>query len=321
MRTHLTTWRRGLIGAACAAALVGCSNSRNHTAQSSSPFPDRQSTLVPGTADRGDNQELRNPARIHVAYGRWQEQQKQLPEARDSYQKALTQDPKSLDALLGLSRLDQLAGRTAEAEQRLKRAEELYPNSGLINAAWAEHYAAQGRWPEALARYQQAIQRSPDEALYRHQHAVVLAKAGRTDEALAAFTQLIGAAEAHYNVGFLLLQQGQHMAAEEQFQRAIGLKPDFPTAATMLARSRRDRGVLPPGQAESAQVITAAASIPATTPAPAPQTAAPTAPVQPVQPVSWRPADSGPVNSVPQPPPGLTPQQLEQWNNQRAAGR
>uniref|UniRef100_A0A7C2JZ76 Tetratricopeptide repeat protein n=1 Tax=Schlesneria paludicola TaxID=360056 RepID=A0A7C2JZ76_9PLAN len=319
-------WRRGLMGAACAAALAGCSNSRTHVAQSSSsPLPDRQSTLVPGAADRGDNQELRNPARIHVAFARWQEQQKQIPEARESYNKALTHDPKSVDALLGLSRLDQLAGRTAEAEQRLRRAEELQPNSGLTSAAWAEYYAAQGKWPEAIARYQQAIERSPEDSLYRHQFAIVLAKSGRTEDAIAAFTPLVGAAEAHYNVGYLLHQQGNKLAAEEQFQRALALKPDLSTASTMLARSRRDRGVLPAGQPEPAPVMTAAASVQpavATTSATGPATAADNR----VEPVAWRPYDGGrtsqsTVSSVPQPPAGLTPQQLEQWNNQRAAGR
>jgi tetratricopeptide (TPR) repeat protein len=216
---------------------------------------------------------------------------------------------------LGLARLDQLGGRTAEAEQRLIRAEELQPNSGLVSAAWAELYAAQGRWPEAVSRYREAIERDPNEILYKHQLAVMLTKAGRVDDAVAAFTPLVGAAESHYNVGYLLHQQGQPMAAEEQFQRALALKPDFPTASKMLARARRDRGV----PESSATVMTAAVSTPPIEPPATSQ-----APEN-VEPVAWRSHDRQttwtPTNSVPQPPPGLTPQQLEQWQNQRAAGR
>jgi tetratricopeptide (TPR) repeat protein len=315
MLTSFTThWRRRAIGVACAAALAGCSSTKSAVTQTSnSPMPDRQSTMTPGTADHGEINELRNPAKIHVAYARWQEQQKQVPQARESYQKALTHDPKSVDALLGLSRLDQLGGRTAEAEQRLIRAEELQPNSGLVSAAWAELYAAEGRWPEAVARYREAIERDPNEMLYKHQLAVMLAKAGRVDDSVAVFTPLIGAAEAHYNVGYLLHQQGQTMAAEEQLQRALALKPDFPTASKMLARARRDRGV----PDTSATVMTAATSVTPIEPAATPRT-------EPVQPVAWRSHEPGawtPTSTVPQPPPGLTPQQLEQWQNQRATGR
>lgn len=316
MLTVSTPWRRRVIGLACAAALAGCSSSKSTLTQSSnSPMPDRQTTLVPGTADRGEVNELRNPAKVHVAYARWQEQQKQIPQARESYQKALTHDPKSVDALLGLSRLDQLAGRTAEAEQRLTRAEELQPNSGLISAAWAEHYVALNRWPEAVERYEEAVLRDQNETLYRHQLAVTLTKAGRVDDAIAAFTPLVGAAEAHYNVGYLLRQQGHAMAAEEQFQQALALKPDFPTAAKMLARSRRDRGV----PDTSSTIMTAAASVTPVDPAAHKS-------LDDVQPVAWRPRDGMSAAetsqaNVPQPPQGLTPQQLEQWYNQRAAGR
>jgi tetratricopeptide (TPR) repeat protein len=306
MLTLTNSWRQRLLGLTCAAALVGCSSSQSALTQSSakpaSPMRDRQSTLVPGTADSGDVNELRNPARVHVAYARWQEQQKQTTQARDSYQKALSHDPKSVDALLGLSRLDQLAGRHAEAEAKLTRAEEVRPNSGLVSAAWAEYYASQQRWSDSVSRYQQAITREPTETLYKHQLAVALAKSGQINAALTTFTPLVGEAEAHYNVGYLLHQQGQAIAAEEQFQRALALKPGLATAEKMLARSRRERGL-----AEgSSPVMTASA------------TAA--QPVTAVQPAAWQPRDAAATHSVPQPPPGLSQQQYEQWQNQRATG-
>lgn len=314
MLINSQSWRRRLMGAACAAALIGCSSAKSTLTQStSSPMPDRQVTLTPGSADRGEHAELRNPAKVHVAYARWQEQQKKLPQARDSYQKALTHDPKSVDALLGLSRLDQLAGRYADAEQKLQRAETLQPKSGLISAAWAEHHAAQQHWNEAIARYEQAIERDATETLYRHQLAVMLAKAGRTGDAIAAFTPLIGEAEAHYNVGYLLQQQGQTLAAEEQFQRALAIKPEFAVAAKMLARSRRERGVPDTSQPVMAAAVSTAPFHPSTTDG------------GDVSTVAWRAHDgiapASATSAVPQPPEGLSPQQLEQWYNQRGAGR
>ncbi|OYW21320.1 MAG: hypothetical protein B7Z55_05925, partial [Planctomycetales bacterium 12-60-4] len=72
------------IGLACALAACGCSSSRLGV-QSMSQHPDHQSTMSPGTSDVVERNELKHPATVHVAYARWQEQQRQLPQARESY--------------------------------------------------------------------------------------------------------------------------------------------------------------------------------------------------------------------------------------------
>ncbi|MDX1970403.1 MAG: tetratricopeptide repeat protein [Planctomycetaceae bacterium] len=299
------------IGLACAVAALGCSSNRLGV-QSMSQHPDHQSVSVPGSADVSHGNELKHPATVHVAYARWQEQQRQLPQARESYQQALKHDPKSVDALLGLSRIDRHAGRMADAERLLTQAEKLRPNDPLIAAAWGEHYSATGRWTEAIARYRSAAEKAPDEALYRHQLAVALTRSGAVQEGLAAFSRIVAPAEAHYNVGYLLQQQGKLMEAEEQYQRALALKPDLAPAANMLAQVRRERGV--PVQVAAAKPD-ASSSIQ--------QTGGTAAEAQP-ETNDWQPrGQNSTVNpavhrtDLPQAPSFLTPQQAEQWRNQQ----
>ena len=304
---------RWMLTCVCMAAASGCSSSRLALQSSGSnpEFPGQTSTSVPGSADIAAGNELRHPVAVHIAYARWQEKQKQLPQARESYEKALTHDPKSVEALLGLSRLDRYAGRFTEAEIHLQKAEKLRPNDPLVSAAWGEHYAAGGRWTEAVQRYRFAIEKAPDESIYQHQLAVVLARSGDLSGALATFGRVVGPAEAHYNVGYLLQQQGKLLEAEEQYQRAVALKPDLEPANRMLAKVRQERGV----------TTQMAAKTPTAQPSDVQPVAAQSQPQTGFQPAVWQsngvttpsghtaPAVSGTA---------LTPQQQEQWRNQQA---
>lgn len=332
MRPQIVRWQRLVAGGLCAAAF-GCSSAK-FALQSSPKLPDQITTSTPGTLDAPVGDELRHPANVHVAYARWQEQQRQLPQARDSYRQALNHDPRSVEALLGLSRLDRLAGRTTEAERHLAQAERLRPGDPLVAAAWGEHYAAAGRYGEAIEKYRYAVAQAPDERFYKHQLGVVLTGAGRPEEGFEVFAQLVNRAEAHYNVGYLLKKQGHLLEAEEQFQRALALQPEMPQAQSMLAQVRQERGVGAPvvmaaNAASSSGEVTAGHVTPQGAPvAPVQQAGAVAGPQTPPS-TTWQPTGTPiapptvqsvaapPASHIAQPPPGLTPQQLEQWRNQQ----
>lgn len=298
-------------------AITGCSS--NRLALDTRPkLPDFQSVSVPGTADVAKGDTLRHPANVHVAYGRWKEQQQQLPQARESYQLALNHNPRSTEALLGLSRLDRLAGRNQEAERHLQRAEELNPGSPLVSAAWGEHLAATGRWSEAIDRYRFAIQQAPGESIYKHQLAVALTRSGAVQEGLLAFSEIVEPAEAHYNVGYLLQQQGKLLEAEAQYQRALALKPDLNQAQSMLAQVRQSRGVPQQVADRSIKHVAGSDVVPAS--ASTETSATSTA--------HWETTgdranmhSTNAVENQPQPPAGLSPMQLEQWKNQQSANQ
>lgn len=294
--------------ACCAAVgLVGCSTMKSPSvpkfADRTPPAAGQHSMMVPGADLADDNREPKHPERVHVAYARWQEQQKQMPQARESYQKALDLDPKSIDALLGLSRLEQMAGRQTEAEKHLQRAQKLRPKEPLVHAAWGELYASQQQWGPAVKKYRDAIDLAPDEPLYKHQLAVILGKSGDWDGALSAFKTIVTPGEAHYNIGYLQHQQGLNVEAERNLRLAVAAKPDLALAAGLLAKIQTERtGSNPIAQRE-----------------------APTTPAEPqIQPAAWQSTDKAPAVAVRRPgnappPANLSPLQLEQWHNQQSA--
>jgi Tfp pilus assembly protein PilF len=285
---------------------------------------------------------------LMLAHGQFMEQQGQATEARDSYEKVLRKDSHSIEAMVGLARLDSLAGRTEDAEKKLKEAERLAPKSPVVQAAYGQFYADRKDYPEALARFQQALRDAPENQSIRTQYAQTLARAGNFDQSLAQFTQAVGEPAAYYNLGLILHEQGRDEEAEEQFVEALTRNPKLTQAQVWLdslrderervtqasARStaRASRGGVAQTNAYPARPLSSpASSIPTGGPAggpvisasatqPASQSALPAVQPANIQSAGTQPAATiatpAPAANIPQPPPGLTPAQLEQWHNQ-----
>lgn len=305
MRRSLTILTRSCWVGGLALGLVGCSTMRAPSMPKLTDrqpiHPEQRSVMVPGSDMGEEAREPKHPERVHLAYGRWQEQQKQIPQARESYQKAMELDPKSIDAMLGLSRLDQLAGRNVDAEKHLQKAQKLRPKEPLVHAAWAEYYASQQQWGPAVKKYRDAIELAPDEPLFKHQLAVILGKSGDWDGAYTTFSTIVTPGEAHYNVGYLLHQQGQLVEAEQHLRQAVEKKPDLALAVGLLAKIQKERRgqnviVQQPVEIESPEesAIQPAGAWSTHEPEPAPRVAS--------------------TGAMPNP----TPQQLEQWRNQQS---
>lgn len=188
----------------------------------------------------GNKEKDEAPPKVRLAWAALQERDGNLVAARTSYQMVLDQDPKSLDALLGLARLDYLANRPDEAEHGFKRAVALAPESPEPLDAIGQFYAEQQRWPEAISALNGAVERGPNEKAYRYHLAVALAKSGDVAESLPHFNQSVGIAEAHYNVGLILYEKGESAAAEEQFLQAVIKNPQLEQAQTWLDEIRRE---------------------------------------------------------------------------------
>lgn len=268
---------------------------------------------------RGD---LQNPLALDLTFAHWQEQLGHLPEAEESYQRVLKQDSDSIDARLGLARLEQLRGNAAEAEQAFLKIVE--DNSGCVPAidALGQFYAAEQRWNEAISTLARATEAAPQDVVCRHHYAVVLAKAGRPQAAFAQFSQLVSEAEAHYNIGYILHEQGRSDLAEREFLLAVTLQPDLKAAQTMLDELRRGRqgspliaqaaGAMPPAHAATVtqtaavgvepaqatqQVSTAAATVNRPQPAVQPPTQQRSTYQQPVNPIPSTSAMPSPLAS------------------------
>jgi Tfp pilus assembly protein PilF len=179
---------------------------------------------------------LKDPAALHLAYGKFQEQTGQPVEARKSYEAALRDDPQSTDAILGVARLDQLADKPKDAEAGFQKALRIKPGDGKCLASLGQFYVSQKRWPEAFESLNAAIAASPKDTFYKHELAVAKTVSGDIEAGLALFSQLVGPEKAHYNVAFLLKQQGKTQAAVQECQVALRINPNFEPPKVMLTQ-------------------------------------------------------------------------------------
>lgn len=297
-------------------AVVGCTTTPKNPLASKSTEP--AATAVSGSGDFASNAGPKDPAKIHLAYGQWQEQMGQQAEARDSYSKVLSEQPKNLDALLGMARVDQAGGLMGDAEERLKKAHKIAPKDARVQASYGNFYAAKQEWEKAVECHQAAVKAAPNDPRYQFLLGVALARSGDVDTAYPHFVRSLGDAEAHYNLGLILNEQGDRAGSLEHIEQALALKPDLTQAQAMLERLQRgDQPVLANGSQRAgtgATPISGVRSVPLSTK----QDLVPLKGNEASLPRAGNRVNYAAPQKNAQPPAGLTPAQQEQWRNQRA---
>ena len=240
----LSRTRVWMLAAVCLTTLAsGCSTAQK--AGGLAGIPSHPKAIVggstPGSADFSSSDKLSNPVKMRLAYALWNEQDHNLLEARGAYDKVLELSPKNIDAMLGLARLDMQINRPADAEARLLKAQKLAPKNPQVAAALGEYHALRQDWPRAIEQMQAARTLSPYDPTFPFQLGVVQAKSGDATAALGSFTEAVGPAEAHFNLGVILNEQGKAADAEYHLQQALAKKPDLPQAQKLLASLRQTR--------------------------------------------------------------------------------
>lgn len=194
-----------------------------------------------GSPDIATGNKLKDPVKVHLAYALWHEQEGNRTEARISYDKVLKLSPKNVDAIMGLARLDVALGRMDEAEARLVKAQKLAPKNPKVAISLGQYYSARKNWPTALEHMTLARSLAPYDPACAYHLGFVQAKSGDLMSALANFTEAVGAAEAQYNLAYILHQDGNLVAAEEHLQQAIALKPELAQAQSLLITVQQQR--------------------------------------------------------------------------------
>lgn len=228
---------------------------------------------------------LRDPVGTHLAYGQFQENTGNLSDARESYEIALEENSKSVEAVLGLARLEVLGGRPKEAEKRFEQALKMAPLNLQVLEATGQFYVSQGRFDDAVKMLQRGVDADPNNKRLRFRLAVAEARAGDLRAAEQNFVQAVGVAEADYNIGVILYENGNLAQAEQRLQRALNTKSTLTQAQQLLADIQSEIG----GNRPVAQTTPAPATIPT---AAVPQPNATTLPPPP-----------GSPSSLPLPPP------------------
>jgi tetratricopeptide (TPR) repeat protein len=193
----------------------------------------------------------KNPAKLKLAYGKLMEEVGNTAEARKNYIAAAELQPKNVEALLGLARLDQMCGNLEQAEKQYRQAIKLEPNSGLANFSLGQFYASQKRWDESAEALTKAMLSEPEQIEFRYALAVALVHRGDVDAALPHFIRTIGDAEAHYNVGLILQEENRLEEAERHFLLAVTKKPELTAAQSWLTRIREMRATQIAAESES----------------------------------------------------------------------
>ena len=187
--------------------------------------------------DTGDPDDMTT---VDLAYAQWMEADGNLTKAREHYARVAGERPESIEAILGLARIDMMSGRTHEAEQGFRTALRIDPSSPQALHALGQFYAAQHRWSEAVETLNKAMLAAPTEKTYRHDLAVAMVHTGDVNGALPHFVRTVGDAEAHYNVGLILRETGRLRDAEEQMLLAVTKNPDLHQAQYWLDEIRRE---------------------------------------------------------------------------------
>ena len=242
------------LGCAALALACGCqSTGDNATASKSSLSSLFRTRTVAATSEPEPDEvpDVKDPTELSLAYARWMEDVGKLTEARRHYSEVAEAKPKNLEAALGLARIDQLSGRAHEAEQGFLRAQRLDPDSPEAMHALGQFYASQERWAPAVEQLNRAMLAAPVEKAFRYDYAVALVHTGDIAGAMPHFVRTVGVAEAHYNIGVILKDEGKLAEAHEHLLLAVTKKPELLQAQYWLDEVRRQQDAalasLPPG--------------------------------------------------------------------------
>ncbi|QUW02721.1 tetratricopeptide repeat protein [Chloracidobacterium validum] len=172
-------------------------------------------------------------------------------QARLYYEQALAREPRFFLALLGLAQLDLRSGRLEDAQATLAqmiatKPPEVVPldaDWGLAHALYARTLALQQNAASALEQISEARRYAPRDAPALTSCAIAYVTLGRLAEAEAllrdAIADGVDTATIRFNLGSVLLKQGNRAAAKQYFEAALRLDPSLSPARTALDTLRQ----------------------------------------------------------------------------------
>lgn len=182
-----------------------------------------------------------------------------VEQARQLYQKAIAEQPKNLNALLGAARMEDREGRLDVAVMLYQRAAAAHPKNPTVLNDLGLCLARQGKLPVAERVLIQAVQLEPTKPLYRNNLAKIQVEMNRLDAACQHLAAVYPPAVVNYNMGVLLYERGRTAEAQRFLLTAAGMNPALGAAQTLLAEIRG--GQQPVYQVASANIAPAPHSV------------------------------------------------------------
>jgi Tfp pilus assembly protein PilF len=175
----------------------------------------------------------------HLSTGMLRERQKDFPGAEAEYKQSLALDPRSSEAVIGLTNVYMKSGRLAEAEPLLRQLTAQRPDAAALHLQLGRVLAAQAKNDDAIAEIETSLKLSPSDSDAQRELADLYVSTGKNDRAETAFRTLVAdhpnEAELHRGLGQALLRQKKFPQAQQEFWAALQLKRDWPDLYVDLA--------------------------------------------------------------------------------------
>ena len=166
--------------------------------------------------------------------------------ARKAYARALELDPKSLDGLTGLIRLDVSEKKAAAARERIEARLNASPNDAAVLIIAGQTYSSLGDYKAAEMLFRRALRANPSNLDAYGFLARLFVAQHRLDEAKSEFEEVARrnarSIEAPTMVGFILYIQGRRDEARARYEQVLALNPRATVAANNLAWMYAERG-------------------------------------------------------------------------------
>jgi len=166
---------------------------------------------------------------VHVTLGLLQSALGKHDLALQEFQKVLALNPRDADALIGMARVYEQMGRTADAESNLKNAIALRSDYWDGHRALAEFYDRQKRGQDAILQYRRIIELTPDNPEAYSDLGVQYLQLGDSQSlaaAEAAFQKSIQLApnyQAYANIGWLYILERRYQESADATRKALEL--------------------------------------------------------------------------------------------------
>lgn len=161
------------------------------------------------------------------------------PEAEQEYQTALALDPHSQDAMTALTNFYMDQHRFADAEALLRKLLVVRPNDASVHFQLGRMLAISGKNEDAAAELDAGLKIDPNDAKAQLDLADIYVDMHKFGDAEKLYAALVSSspndANLHHIFGRALLQDKKFSQAQDEFLRAIQLKPDLGAAYGDLA--------------------------------------------------------------------------------------
>jgi tetratricopeptide (TPR) repeat protein len=155
-------------------------------------------------------------------------------QARQTYQKAIDQDPKCTIGYLALISSYIQSGESDKANAVFAKALKANPKNAQL---WFEMGTVQARakdWTPALENLSRAVQLDPENKQYQKTYGLALARSGRFEESYALLSKCMSESEARFNIARMLKHVGQPDECQQQLELAVKANPNFLPARELL---------------------------------------------------------------------------------------